>query len=54
MIPSDSGDFVDFKTTTSVQWNDLQRTIAEIGYVKQFALMREVFRNLGFPVASAR
>jgi PDDEXK-like domain of unknown function (DUF3799) len=53
VIPSDSGDFVDLKTTTSVQWNDLQRIIAEFGYVQQFALMREVFRNLGFPVASA-
>lgn len=53
VIPSDSGDFVDLKTTASVQWNDLQRTIAEQGYVQQFSLMREVFRNLGFPVASA-
>lgn len=53
VIPSDSGDFVDLKTTASVQWNDLQRTIAEFGYAQQFALMREIFRNLGFPVASA-
>jgi hypothetical protein len=53
VIPTDSGDFVDFKTTTSVQWADLQRTIAKMGYIQQFALMREGFRNLGFPVASA-
>jgi len=53
VIPSASGDFVDLKTTTSVQWSDLQRTIAEMGYVQQFALMREVFRNLKFPFASA-
>jgi hypothetical protein len=53
VVPSASGDFVDLKTTTSVQWNDLQRTIAEFGYVMQFALMREVFRKLGLPVASA-
>jgi hypothetical protein len=53
VIPSDSGDFVDIKTTSSVQWNDLQRTTAQMGYVQQFALMREGFRKLGFPVASA-
>lgn len=53
VIPSASGDFVDLKTTTSVQWNDLQRVIAELGYVQQFALMREGFRVLGFPIASA-
>jgi PDDEXK-like domain of unknown function (DUF3799) len=53
VIPSDSGDFVDLKTTTSVQWYDIQRITAEMGYVQQFALMREGFRKLGFPVASA-
>lgn len=53
VIPNHSGDFVDLKTTSSVQWNDLQRTIAEFGYTQQFSLMREVFRRLGHPVASA-
>jgi PDDEXK-like domain of unknown function (DUF3799) len=53
VIPSDSGDFVDFKTTASVQWVSLQRVIADMGYIQQFALMREVFRKLKFPVASA-
>jgi hypothetical protein len=53
VIPNASGDFVDLKTTASVKWNDLQRTIADMGYVQQFALMREVFRKLGFPAASA-
>lgn len=53
VIPSDSGDMVDLKTTSSVQWKDLQRTIVDQGYLMQFSLMREVFRNLGFPVASA-
>jgi hypothetical protein len=53
VIPSASGDCVDLKTTTSVQWNDLQRTVAEFGYVQQAALMREGLRNLGFPFASA-
>jgi hypothetical protein len=37
----------------SVQWNDLQRTIAEMGYVQQFALTREGFRKLGLQMASA-
>lgn len=53
VIPNHSGDFVDLKTTGSVQWNDLQRVIAECGYIQQFALMREGFRHLGLPVASA-
>lgn len=53
VIPTDSGDCVDLKTTTSVQWNDLQRTIAECGYVQQFALMREGFAALKMPFASA-
>jgi PDDEXK-like domain of unknown function (DUF3799) len=53
IIPNHSGDFVDLKTTRSVQWYALQHTIAEFGYVQQFALMREGFRILGFPVASA-
>lgn len=53
VVPNHSGDFVDLKTTASVQWSALQRVIAEMGYAQQFALMREVFRNLGLPVASA-
>lgn len=53
VIPSASGDVCDLKTTSSVQWVDLQRTIADMGYVQQFALMREGFRKLGFPFASA-
>ncbi len=53
VVPSASNDLVDLKTTSSVQWNDLQRTIADLGYIQQFALMREGFRHLGFPIASA-
>lgn len=53
VIPTDSGDCVDLKTTTSVQWVDLQRTIAEFGYAQQFALMREGFAALKLPFASA-
>lgn len=53
VIPNHSGDFVDLKTTASVQWDDMQRVIAEMGYVMQFALMRQGFRVLGLPIASA-
>jgi hypothetical protein len=53
VIPTDSGDCVDLKTTTSVQWDNLQRTIAECGYAQQFALMREGFAALNMPFASA-
>lgn len=53
VIPTHSGDCVDLKTTTSVQWTPLQRTVAEFGYVQQFALMREGFAALGMPFASA-
>jgi hypothetical protein len=53
VIPSASGDCVDLKTTASVKWSDLQRIVAEFGYVQQAALMREGLRNLGFPFSSA-
>ena len=52
-IPTDSGNFVDFKTTTSVQWTDLRTTVAERGYHMQFALMRMVARWLQLPFHSA-
>lgn len=45
-IPGDSGDFVDLKTTTSVKWIDLQRTIAELAYHQQGALVREGARKI--------
>jgi len=48
-IPTDSGDFVDLKTTTSVMWLDLQRTIYEFGYHQQAAFVRMAAREvLGF------
>jgi hypothetical protein len=45
-IPGDSGDFVDYKTTESVQWTDLVRTIGEYGYHQQGALVREAAREV--------
>jgi hypothetical protein len=45
-IPGDSGDFVDLKTTTSVKWVDLQRTIADMSYHQQGALVRSAAREV--------
>lgn len=45
-IPSDSGDFVDLKTTLSVQWDDLVRTIGQFGYHQQGALIRRGAREV--------
>lgn len=45
-IPTDSGDFSDLKTTISVQWRDLARTITDYGYAQQAALTRTVVRNV--------
>ena len=46
VIPTDSGDFVDLKTTTSVKYNDLVRTLGETGYNQQGALVGEGYRTL--------
>lgn len=40
-IPGDSLDFADIKTTTSVMWDALQRTIRDYGYYQQGALIAE-------------
>jgi PDDEXK-like domain of unknown function (DUF3799) len=45
-IPGDSGDFVDLKTTTSVRWGDLVRTIGDCGYHQQGALVRRAAREV--------
>ncbi len=45
-IPTDSGDAADLKTTTSVQWTDLRRTIADFAYYQQAALVRSAFREV--------
>lgn len=52
-IPRDSGDYVDLKTTISVQWPDLMRAIYERGYHMQLALIRHVVTQCGFPFNSA-
>lgn len=52
-IPNDSGDVADLKTTHSVQWPDLERTIADFGYVQQGALIEESFQKvLGIEMTS--
>lgn len=38
-IPGDSGDFVDYKTTTSVQWHSCQKSIADFNYHMQGAIV---------------
>lgn len=45
-IPGDSGDFVDLKSTDSVNWNDLVRTIGKFGYHQQGGLVRRAGREL--------
>jgi hypothetical protein len=45
-IPGDSGDFVDLKTTDSVQRQALVRTIGKFGYHQQGALVRQAAREV--------
>lgn len=45
-IPGDGGDFVDYKTTESVQWVDLMRSIYDYGYHQQGALILEAARTV--------
>ena len=53
VIPRDSADFADLKTTTSVLIPDLMRTIDELGYFQQAALGRWACREvLGMDMAS--
>lgn len=52
-IPTDSGDFADLKHTTSVRYEDLQRTIADYGYHQQGAMVGEVYKEItGKPMTS--
>jgi PDDEXK-like domain of unknown function (DUF3799) len=54
VIPSHrGGEMVDLKTTTSVQWPDLLRSVENFGYDMQFALMRTVLRELKMPFTAA-
>ncbi len=52
MVPNDSGDFVDLKTTSSVLYRDLQRSIVDFGYHQQAAMVMEGARALGIPANS--
>lgn len=46
VIPTDSGDFVDLKTTTDVSYVAIQRTLADYGYHQQGALVGEGYEIL--------
>ncbi|MGP9819238.1 PD-(D/E)XK nuclease-like domain-containing protein [Salinarimonas sp. NSM] len=45
-IPGDGNDVADLKTTTSVAYDALAKTVAEYGYAMQGALIREGFRQV--------
>lgn len=45
-IPTDSGDYVDLKTTHSVHWSDLQRTMRDFAYYRQAGLVRAACRRV--------
>jgi hypothetical protein len=51
-IPNDSGDFTDIKTTLSVLYLDLQKSIGEFGYHQQAALTIEGARALDIEASS--
>lgn len=45
-IPTASADFVDYKSTTSVLWEEIQRTINKFGYHQQAAMVRQACREV--------
>jgi len=45
-IPNDSGDVCDLKTSTSVEYDDISRTIGTLGYHMQAALVGEGFKQV--------
>lgn len=47
VIPTDSCDVSDVKTTTSVLYPDLQRALYDLGYYRQAALVEEGLRIVG-------
>lgn len=52
-IPTDSGDFADLKSTISVQYHHLSRTITDYAYHQQAALIRTASREvLGIEMTS--
>lgn len=44
--PNDSLDFADLKTTASVEWDDIQRSIFKFGYYVQAGLLAMIVRAL--------
>jgi hypothetical protein len=52
-VPEDSDMFVDLKTTSSTDWEDMRKAIREHGYYQQAALVAEGCRQvLGFDMSS--
>jgi hypothetical protein len=45
-IPTGSADFSGLKTTTSVAWIDMMRTISDLGYHQQGALVRSAVEKV--------
>jgi hypothetical protein len=45
-IPQDSADFVDLKTTSSTDWEDMRKAIREYGYYQQAAMVADGCRQL--------
>lgn len=53
VIPNDSGDFCDLKTTTDVTYDELSRTIGAYGYHQQASLVGEGYKIItGRPMTS--
>ena len=52
VVPNDSGDYVDLKTTLLAHYPVLQASIAEYGYDQQAALIMFTAQQLGLPVES--
>jgi hypothetical protein len=46
VIPTASGDVVDLKTTTSVDWDDLENSLFKFGYYQQGAMNREGLKQV--------
>lgn len=45
VIPTHSGDTVDLKTTTSVDWDDLEQSLFKFGYYQQGAMARDGLKH---------
>jgi hypothetical protein len=49
VIPTQSGEFADLKTASSVQYIDMQRALKDFGYAQQAALVVDGAQTLGLP-----